>query len=210
MTPITAIKGYSEALVTGALQIPGKRLKFTQIIEKHADRLAQLVEDLLLLSTFEAGHQKSADIVPLAGQFQKLLLGLAPMARKRGISIRVMVAPELKVAMNKSELNQILQNLVANAIKYNRSKGRISIAAHTVGKRVVVAISDTGIGVPKEDLPRIFERFHRAANARAKTERGTGLGLSIVKSILDSHGCRIWAESAVGKGTTFFFTLPKS
>ncbi|HEX4048436.1 MAG TPA: ATP-binding protein, partial [Elusimicrobiota bacterium] len=210
MTPITAIKGYSEALVAGALEIPGKRLKFTQIIEKHADRLTQLVEDLLQLSTSEAGQKKAVDTVPLAAQLQKLLMGLAPMARKRGISVRVKVAADLKVHVNKSELNQVLQNLVANAVKYNRSKGRITIAAGVVGKRILVSVADTGIGVPKEDLTRIFDRFHRAANARSMTERGTGLGLSIVKSILAAHGCRIWAESTPGKGTTFFFTLPKA
>ena len=210
MTPITAIKGYSEALVAGALEIPNKRLKFAQIIEKHADRLTQLVEDLLQLSTSEAGHKKSADAVTLASQLEKLLRELAPLARKRGISIRVKVSPVLKVAVNKSELNQILQNLVLNAIKYNRSKGRIAIAAHVVGKRIIVSVQDTGIGVPKEDLTRIFDRFHRSANARALTERGSGLGLSIAKSILVAHGCRIWAESVQGKGTTFFFTLPKA
>jgi two-component system CheB/CheR fusion protein len=210
MTPITAIKGYSEALVAGALDNPSKRLKFSQIIEKHADRLTQLVEDLLQLSTSEAGHKKSVDTVSLAEQLRKLLLGLGPTARKRGITIRVNVDPGLQAAVNKSELNQVLQNLIANAVKYNRSKGRIIIAANVVGKRIIVSIRDTGIGVPKEDLLRIFDRFHRAANARALTERGSGLGLSIVKSILVAHGCRIWAESAKGKGTTFFFTLPKA
>lgn len=210
MTPITAIKGYSEALLTGALESPRRRLRFTQVIEKHAERLAQLVEDLLELSSYEAGHPKSKDAVPLREHVDKLLLGLAPLARRRGISIRVDAAPSLKVAVNKEELGQILQNLIENAIKYNRSRGRIHVGAALVGKRVVVSVRDTGIGVPKEDLTRIFDRFHRAANARAQTERGSGLGLSIVKSILAGHGCRIWAESAAGKGTTFFFTLPRA
>ncbi|MFI5348920.1 MAG: sensor histidine kinase [Elusimicrobiota bacterium] len=210
MTPITAIKGYSEALVAGALELPNKRLKFAQIIEKHADRLTQLVEDLLQLSTNEAGHKTSADTVPLLAHIKKHLMSVAPLARKRGISIRVRMSPELKVAVNKSELEQVFQNLLENAIKYNRTKGRISINASVVGKRIVVSIQDTGIGVPKEDLTRIFDRFHRAANARSKTERGSGLGLSIAKSILVAHGCRIWAESTQGKGTTFYFTLPKA
>ena len=122
----------------------------------------------------------------------------------------LVISPDLKVAVNKSQLNQVLQNLIQNAIKYNRSRGRIAIAANVVGKRIIVSVKDTGIGIPKEDLPRIFDRFHRAANARTMTERGTGLGLSIVKSILIAHGCRIWAESALGKGTTFFFSLPKA
>jgi two-component system CheB/CheR fusion protein len=210
MTPITAIKGYAEALVAGAFDNPNKRLKFSHIIEKHADRLTQLVEDLLQLSSSEAGHKKTADRIPLAEQILKLLPDLTPSARKRGISIRVKVAADLKVSMSKSELHQILQNLIQNAVKYNRSKGRVAIAAHVVGKRIIVSVQDTGIGVPKEDLTRIFDRFHRAANARTKTDRGSGLGLPIVKSILVAHGCRIWAESQKGKGTTFFFTLPKA
>jgi signal transduction histidine kinase len=210
MTPITAIKGYSEALVSGALELPNKRLKFTQIIEKHADRLSQLVEDLLHLSTAEAGHKKSVDSVLLTEKIHQLTADLGPMARKRGISIRVKMNPDLRVAVNKPALRQILQNLFQNAIKYNRVNGRIVVGASVVGKRVVVTIQDTGIGIPKEDLTKIFDRFHRASNARATTERGTGLGLSIAKSILVGHGCRIWAESELGKGTTFFFTLPKA
>ena len=209
MTPIAAIKGYSESLTAGALEIPGKRVKFTQIIEKHADRLAQLVEDLLQLSSFDAGRARAAsETVFLRTNIEKLVRGLAPAARGRAVSFRVLVPARLRVAMNRAELTQVMQNLCENAIKYNRKKGRVYIRARRIGKRVVVSVQDTGIGVPKEDLPRIFDRFHRAENARLKTARGNGLGLSIVRSILVNRGCRIWAESVEGKGTTVFFTLP--
>jgi signal transduction histidine kinase len=144
----------------------------------------------------------------LRSNVDRLVRGLAPSARGRAVSVRVQVPPGLRVAMNRAELNQVMQNLCENAIKYNRKKGRVYVRARRVGKRVIVSVSDTGIGIPKEDLPRIFDRFHRAENARLKTERGNGLGLSIVRSILANRGCRIWAESAEGKGTTVSFTLP--
>ncbi|MFI5361934.1 MAG: ATP-binding protein [Elusimicrobiota bacterium] len=209
MTPITAIKGYSESLIGGALEIPGRRVKFTQIIEKHAERLSQLVEDLLQLSRYDAGSDRGApENVLLRAKIERQVRGLAPVARGRGVSIRVLVPKNLRVEMNRAELSQVMQNLCENAIKYNRKKGSVFIRARRIGKRVVVSVQDTGIGIPKEDLPRIFDRFHRAENARLKTARGNGLGLSIVRSILANRGCRVWAESAEGKGTTISFTLP--
>lgn len=209
LTPITAIKGYAESLVGGALEIPEQRVKFTQIIEKHADRLSQLVEDLLQLSSHDEGRARStAESVPLRAHIDKMVRGLAPVARKRSISIVVRMPRSLRVAMNRSELGQVVQNLCENAIKYNNRHGRVYIQARQVGRRAVVSFRDTGIGIPKEDLPRIFDRFHRAENARRNTERGTGLGLSIVRSILTNRGCRVWAESDLGKGSIIFFTLP--
>jgi two-component system sensor histidine kinase VicK len=114
----------------------------------------------------------------------------------------------LRVVMNRAELAQVMQNLCENAIKYNRKNGRVYIQAREVGRRAVVSVRDTGIGIPREDLTRIFDRFHRAENARRNTVRGTGLGLSIVRSILANRGCRVWAESDLGKGSIIFFTLP--
>ncbi|MCR4294771.1 MAG: ATP-binding protein [Elusimicrobia bacterium] len=209
LTPITAIKGYAESLVAGALDVPGQRVKFTQIIEKHADRLSQLVEDLLQLSSHDQGRARSAaDTVNLRASVDKLLRGLAPVRRKRSVSITVRMPKGLRVVMNRAELSQVMQNLCENAIKYNRKNGRVYIQAREVGRRAVVSVRDTGIGIPKEDLGRIFDRFHRAENARRNTVRGTGLGLSIVRSILTNRGCRVWAESDLGKGSIIFFTLP--
>ncbi len=209
LTPITAIKGYAESLVAGALDVPAQRVKFTQIIEKHADRLSQLVEDLLQLSSHDEGRARSAaDTVNLRASVDKLLRGLAPVRRKRSVSIAVRMPKGLRVVMNRAELSQVMQNLCENAIKYNRKNGRVFIQAREVGRRAVVSVRDTGIGIPKEDLGRIFDRFHRAENARRNTVRGTGLGLSIVRSILTNRGCRVWAESDLGKGSIIFFTLP--
>jgi two-component system CheB/CheR fusion protein len=209
MTPIAAIKGYSESLVSGAIATPGRRVKFAQIIEKNADRLAQLVEDLLQLSAFDAGRAPAAsETVLLRASVEKAARGLAAAARARGVALRILVPKTLRAAIGRDELAQVLQNLTANAIKYNRSKGRVYVRARRIGKRILVSLQDTGIGIPKADLPRIFDRFHRAENARLKTERGNGLGLSIARSILAHRGCRIWAESVEGKGTIVSFTLP--
>ena len=209
LTPITAIKGYAESLVSGALDVPHQRVKFTQIIEKHADRLSQLVEDLLQLSSHDAGRVRStADTVNLRASVDRLVRSLAPVRRKRSVSIAVRMPKNLRVVMNRAELSQVMQNLCENAIKYNRKNGRVYIQARVVGRRAVVSVRDTGIGIPREDLTRIFDRFHRAENARRNTERGTGLGLSIVRSILTNRGCRVWAESDLGRGSIIFFTLP--
>lgn len=209
LTPITAIKGYAESLVSGALDIPHQRVKFTQIIEKHADRLSQLVEDLLQLSSHDAGRVRTAaDTVNLRASVDRLVRSLAPVRRKRAVSISVRMPKNLRVVMNRAELSQVMQNLCENAIKYNRKNGRVYIQARVVGRRAVVSVRDTGIGIPREDLSRIFDRFHRAENARRNTERGTGLGLSIVRSILTNRGCRVWAESDLGRGSIIFFTLP--
>ncbi|MBI2384771.1 MAG: PAS domain-containing protein [Elusimicrobia bacterium] len=209
LTPITAIKGYAESLVSGALDIPHQRVKFTQIIEKHADRLSQLVEDLLQLSSHDAGRVRTAaDTVNLRASVDRMVRSLTPVRRKRSVSIIVRVSKNLRVVMNRAELSQVIQNLCENAIKYNRKNGRVFIQARVVGRRAVVSVRDTGIGIPREDLPRIFDRFHRAENARRNTERGTGLGLSIVRSILTNRGCRVWAESDLGRGSIIFFTLP--
>jgi two-component system CheB/CheR fusion protein len=209
MTPITAIKGYSEALVSGCGANPSQRVKFAQIIEKNADRLTQLVEDIMELSNFDSGRKKTtAERIPLLAFIRKLVLSLSPLARKQAIAISVDVPSDLVICIDRAQLAQVLQNLCENAIKYNRRKGRIVISARLEGKSAVVSIQDTGIGVAANDLGRIFERFHRSDNARARVSRGSGLGLSIVKTILNSHGCRIWAESVEGKGSTFSFTLP--
>lgn len=209
MTPIAAIKGYSESLVGGALEDSDKGLKFAKIIETHADRLTELVEDLLRLSLHDAGRPRAGmETVLLRPAVERLARGVASLARKRRVSLRVRVPETLKVSMNRVELNQVFQNLFENAVKYNRKGGRVYVMAKAMGRRAVVSVQDTGIGVPKKDLPLIFDRFHRAPNARLGTSRGNGLGLSIVRAILVHRGCRIWADSVLEKGTIVHFTLP--
>ena len=208
MTPITAIKGYSQSLAGGALKIPGRGLQFALIIEQHAERLSLVVEDILRLSSFEAAKLRRSRPVDLRSRILKELDAAKHSAARRGLEMTVEVPTNMKVLFDRDDLSRILRHLFANAIKYNRPNGTISIVARRAGRRAVVTIRDTGIGVPAGDLPRIFDRFHRAENARARTERAPGLGLALVRSMLLSGGCRIWAESTEGRGTAIFFTLP--
>jgi signal transduction histidine kinase len=208
MTPITAIKGYSQSLAGGALKIPGRGLQFAVIIEQHAERLALVVEDILRLSCYESAKSRKLRPIDLRRRILKELTAARSAAARRGLELTVEVPQNMKVLFDRDDLSRILKHLFANAIKYNRPNGTIAIAARRAGRRAVVTIRDTGIGVPAGDLPRIFDRFHRAENARARTERAPGLGLALVRSMLLSGGCRIWAESTEGQGTTIFFTLP--
>lgn len=209
MTPITAIKGYSESLAGGALKIPGRGLEFARIIERHAERLSLVVEDILRLSSYESGaRSRKTSAILLRARINAQLASLKAAAARREITTSVMIPREMKVLFHEGDLARILRHLFANAIKYNRPAGRIEIAARRAGRRAIVSVRDTGIGVPVGDLPRIFDRFHRADNARARTERGAGLGLALVRSMLLEGGCRIWAESVEGQGTTIYFTLP--
>lgn len=209
MTPIALIKGYAETLSKGSVSAGRDRARFSRVIELQADRLAQLVENLLDLSRLESGRKRlNREMVllrPFALQFARTL---RPAAARKRVSIRVNVPAGLELSMDKVELTQILQNLCENAIKYNRPGGRVTISARREGSRGLIAIEDTGIGIPRKDLTRIFERFHRTEGARASGARGTGLGLSIVRTIVRRHGGRVWARSSPGKGSVFFFTVP--
>lgn len=208
MTPITAIKGYSQSLAGGALKIPGRGLQFALIIEQHAERLALVVEDILVLSSLSTARSRKQRAVPLRARVRRELASLKPLADEREIAITVTVPSNVKVLFNSVDLGRILKNVLENAIKYNRPNGTVRVDARRAGRRVIVMVRDTGIGVPPKDLPRIFDRFHRGENARASTERGPGLGLALARSMLLAGNCRIWAESAEGRGTTIFFTLP--
>jgi signal transduction histidine kinase len=209
MTPITAIKGCSESLAAGGLRIPGRGLQFARIIEQNAERLSHVVEDILDLSTLKPGARKiKTEAVDLGARVRAQLSRLRAAARRRGVSIRASIPPRTMVLFRGADLARVLRHLISNAIKYNRPRGIVEISARRSGRRTLVMIRDTGIGVPAEDLPRIFDRFHRGRNARAQTERAAGLGLTLVRSLLLAGGGRIWAESAEGEGTTMYFTLP--
>ena len=209
MTPITAIKGYSESLAGGGLKIPGRGLQFARTIEQNADRLALVVEDILHLSSFKPGLRRiESEAVDLGARVRAQVAGLKAAALRRGGSISVSIPPKTMVLFRGEDLSRILRQLIANAIKYNRPRGRVEIAARRAGRRTLVTVRDTGIGVSAEDLPLIFDRFYRGRNARAQTERAAGLGLTLARSLLLAGGGRIWAESAEGEGTTMYITLP--
>lgn len=209
-TPLTTIKGYAETLLEGALK-EEIAPSFLQVILKHTDRLTKIVEDLLMISKIESRESPlSLEPIPLSEILAETLEVVAENAKKKKIAIITSGLPDsLLVKADRNYVEQILINLLDNAIKYNREGGKILISATlTPQKEVQIAIQDNGIGIPREDLLRIFERFYRVDKGRSKELGGTGLGLSIVKHLVQAQGGRVWAESQPGEGSTFYFTLP--
>jgi two-component system phosphate regulon sensor histidine kinase PhoR len=209
-TPLTTIKGYTETLLDGALK-EEIAPQFLQVIQKHADRLTKIVEDLLALSKIESKEfYLKWERLPLSELIDDVSDFVKEAAQRKKISIsRSLIPSSLEVMGDRSYLEQVFINLLDNAIKYTHEGGEISISAfENEQKEIQVLIQDNGIGIPKEDLSRIFERFYRVDKGRSQELGGTGLGLSIVKHIIQAHGGRVWAESKLGEGSAFYFTLP--
>ena len=208
-TPLSLIKGYVETLLDGARNNPEVAERFLKIIERNAQRLDLLIQDLLTISALEAGRVKlNLQTVELRPLVEKVLGDLKPPADNKSISF-VNQLPDLIATADVGRLEQVFANLVDNAIKYGRTQGTVTIGGgKTEDGRIEVFVQDDGPGIPPESLDRIFERFYRVDKARSREQGGTGLGLSIVKHIVQNHGGKVWVKSEPGKGATFFFTLP--
>jgi len=210
-TPLTSIKAMVEVLLEGGAEDSKLRKDFLENINQEVDRLSKLVSDLLLLSRLESDKEflnpVPTDFVTL---INRAVSRFQPRAMKEGLVLSLDIRgeiPPLRVDVN--YMDQVISNLIDNAIKYTPSGGRIDIIVEDIGKGVKVSVKDTGIGIPKEDLPRIFERFYRGDKSRNLSLGGVGLGLSIVKHIIEAHGGSVGVESEIGKGSTFYFILPK-
>ena len=208
-TPLTAIQGFAETLLGGALDDKANRKRFVEIIREHARRLARLTDDLLKLSRIEAGRlDLESRPVSVAGLVNGCVETARLKAESRGLRIVVELPEGLPpVRGDAVQLDEVLQNLIDNALQYTPSGGRIDVTAYSNGHEVIFTVADTGIGIPESDLERIFERFYRVDAARSREAGGTGLGLSIARHIVDAHGGRIWVESAVGQGSRFRFSI---
>lgn len=210
-TPLTSIKGFVETLLEGALDDKENSRHFLEIIQAHAERLNNLINDLLDLSRLEHGKIKlKPEELNLRYLIDEILSGFKSQLDKKNIEARNDLASGLSVAGDKNRIEQVLTNLVDNAIKFNRDKGFISISGREADGKIKITVEDSGIGIPERDIPRIFERFYRIDKARSRELGGTGLGLSIVKHIVELHGGQTGVESAEGIGSKFWFTLPKS
>jgi two-component system, OmpR family, phosphate regulon sensor histidine kinase PhoR len=209
-TPLTTIKGYAETLLEGALK-EEVASQFVQVIKRHSDRLEKIVEDLLILSKIESKEfQLKMESLSVSDLIGDVLDFIKEPLNKKKISVSVgELPPTLLVYGDRQYLEQVLINILDNAIKYGHERGRMIISATERDQREVeISVKDDGIGIPKEDLLRVFERFYRVDKGRSHELGGTGLGLSIVKHIVQAHGGRIWVESQLGEGSTFYFTLP--
>jgi two-component system phosphate regulon sensor histidine kinase PhoR len=209
-TPLTLIKGYVETLIDGAKDDPAVATRFLQTIHKHTNRLTFLIEDLLTLSQLESGqiilHPQPTS---LRSVVERVLDELQSPAALKGISLQNLIPPNLELSIDADRLEQAVYNLVDNGIKYGKSGGQIIIAAESLPDGVRISFQDDGPGIPPDAQERIFERFFRVDRARSREQGGTGLGLAIVKHIIQSHGGKVWVESRLGEGSTFFFTLPR-
>ncbi|HKD49337.1 MAG TPA: ATP-binding protein [Candidatus Acidoferrum sp.] len=209
-TPLTAIQGFAETLLAGAMDDPQNRVRFLQIILDHSRRLARLTDDLLELSKMDADRLEM-EIDPLSvSQFvQSCIETTQRSASEKDLRISVDLKTSLpEIAADRRRLAEVLQNLLDNAVQYTPPGGRITVSAASDGHQVEFTVSDSGIGIPKADQPRIFERFYRVDVARSREVGGTGLGLSIAKHLVEAQGGRIWVESEVGQGSQFHFTVP--
>jgi two-component system phosphate regulon sensor histidine kinase PhoR len=205
-TPLTAIKGYVETLREEAGAQPGK--KYVEIIERNTDRLINIVNDLLLLSSLEEKPALELEDIDLKGFLENVIRIFDQRAKDKELSLVTDVQENLPtIKADLFKLEQMLINLLDNAVKYT-DRGEISISLDVQDKRVRIRIADTGIGIPKDDIPRIFERFYVVDKSRSRKYGGTGLGLSIVKHIVLLHYGTIDIESALGQGTTVTVTLP--
>lgn len=220
-TPLTSIKGYVEALLDGAKDDPAASVKFLEIIHKQSDRLNLIIEDLLELSKIESGGVSlKEEPLELHSVIERTLSIIKPIADKnRHRLVTVMDSTLPPVVGDEGRLVQVLTNLLDNAIKYTPAGGTITVGAKlalSIGnaeppaRAVDLSVADTGIGIPEEDRPRVFERFYRVDKARSRELGGTGLGLAIVKHIVEGHGGQVWVEANQPQGSRFVVRLPFS
>ncbi len=203
-TPLTAILGYAETLLDGALEDSEHNRKFIEIIRAHAERLSSIASDLLALSNLESGKAPAAgEPVSVGAAIETAMRTVETEARQRGVSLIRGKLEEAEVRVERIHLEQVLLNLLTNAVKFNRPGGEVRVEAARAGSKIRITVADTGIGIPSEDLPRIFERFYRVDKGRSREVGGTGLGLSIVKHAAERMDGSVSVESELGKGSTF-------
>ena len=207
-TPLTSIQGYAETLLEPGIQ-PDHEREFLEIIQKNAARMARLTEDLLTLARVESGEKEFAFVSVAASQLlQETVQSFREIARGRGVELAVESSAERCVSADVDAIQQVLANLVDNALKYGGTGGQVFLGARDTGGSVEFWVRDLGPGIASEHLPRLFERFYRVDKARSRESGGTGLGLAIAKHIILAHGGTIRADSRLGHGSTFAFTLP--
>jgi len=209
-TPLASIQGYTETLLDGAMNEPDLNLRFLTIIRKNAERLANLISDLLTLSRVELKQQKFQFASYQVGRLlSDSVDSMLPMATKKNIQLHLPMPPEdWQVFCDAEAVHQILTNLMDNSLKYTSDGGSITVDSESDGNMVKVTVRDTGVGIPSEEQSRLFERFYRVDKARSRELGGTGLGLAIVKHLSLSQGGDVSVKSEPGVGSEFSFTLP--
>ncbi|HYP25150.1 MAG TPA: ATP-binding protein [Blastocatellia bacterium] len=210
-TPLTAIMAYSETLLSGALDDPENNVRFIEKLHKHASRMTELISDISDLSAIESGRVKLA-VGPV--RLRGIVSDVISLAESRrgdcGVSFTVSVAQDVFVMADHTRLEQILYNLIDNAMKFSGPGGAVAVRAEEQDGTVSIHVEDTGVGIAASDLPRVFERLYRADKSRSRKIEGTGLGLAIVKHLVQAHGGEVSVASELGHGSRFSFTLPSA
>lgn len=208
--PIFAIQGYIETLQDGAIDDPKVNKHFLEKATEHTINLSNLLNDLIDISMIESGEMRlSYRYFDVNEYLQQIVNQFKPLAESKQVELSYQPCREnLKLFGDKNKLRQALDNLITNAVKYTE-KGKVEVLVEEDKKVGKIIIRDTGIGIPEEDLSRIFERFYRVDKARSREVGGTGLGLAIVKHIIEAHGSKIMVKSKLGEGSEFSFTLKK-
>jgi two-component system phosphate regulon sensor histidine kinase PhoR len=209
-TPLTSIKGFVETLKAGAIEDNDAAIRFLNIIEDEADRLNRLITDILSLSELENKKNKTKlEVINTSGKIMEIISLLQNQATYKNISISTNIHGDISELIgDNDQFKQMLINLVDNAVKYTPEGGAVEVAAYNQGSEVIIKVKDNGIGIPKEHIPRLFERFYRVDKARSRNVGGTGLGLAIVKHIIMQFEGKIEVHSEVGKGTEFILSIP--
>ena len=208
-TPLTSIQGYVETLIEDGDSRPETTREFLGVILKNATRMNRLTEDLLALASVESPDYKlTLQSTRASALVKDAIDALGGLVVNSGVKLQSVGAPDSQVMADLDAMNQVFGNLIENALKYAKGGMRIRVGASLLESEVQFTVQDFGPGIASEHLERIFERFYRIDKARSRESGGTGLGLAIVKHIVQAHGGRIWAESELGKGVAFHFTLP--
>lgn len=209
-TPVTSIRGFAETLLNGAQEDIEVRNDFLKIIFKESKRIQLLIEDLLILSKIEKDEPHlSLNRIEIGPLFDELQPVFNQQAEQASIRLEMQIEEHIVIEADEDKVRQIILNLFTNAINYTPAGGKVTIIVKEVASDLLFQIRDTGIGIKKENLPRIFERFYRIDKDRSRKTGGTGLGLAIVKHIVEAHRGKINVESEIGKGTEFSIFLPK-
>jgi two-component system phosphate regulon sensor histidine kinase PhoR len=209
-TPLTAIRAFVETLQAGALEDRANGRRFLEIIAKHSERLQALIDDVTDLSRIETGAV-TLELAELdAAQVARdVVEHLRPVIDRYGVQVRIELRSPFLLTADRRRLEQVLTNLIDNAVKFNRPGGTVRLHGSASGGRPVVVVEDDGIGMPADSLDRIFHRFYRVEPARSREAGGTGLGLAIVKHLMRLHGGTVRAESELGRGSRFILEFPE-
>lgn len=207
-TPLASIRANAEALLESLPDDLTIQRRFLNTIVHQTERLTRMTDDLLVLAKVEARPVPQVQKIQLHSVLHPLLEQVRPQAESVQVTISVDVPADFIVYAQRDQLEQILWNLIDNAIKYNRPGGKVSIRACKSAEGSEIVVEDTGIGIPHEHLERVFERFYRVDKARSRNRGGTGLGLSIVKHLVEAHGGRVWVQSELNVGSRFGVVLP--